>query len=877
MFNRIKKYITGSLFISLFFMPGICFSQAEGGNILIINSYNNNIKWSTEVSDTITKSLARYAPQLKIEEIDLGYNEHPGKSYRNSAEEIIRRTAENIPDIVILIGDPAEIVYNTELVKIPEWSVVKSLAVNTRNSRLHGTIHGTGVGFQIPVKDNIGLIRTMVPGLNEILWVDKKYRNSDKLIKEIEDEIASRGIKIKLNVLYVTGNIESLYKTILENKPGRAILTGSWNFLDKNSSYTKKEVDSLLSNKLTSPVFSLFVNYYNNSYLVGGYNLSARICAEKIVEQTKKLLNGIHPSQIPFEQVINGDILLNKSALEKFGMESYTRNYFEVKYVNVKPSFLEIYKYELIVYTSAFVLLIIIMLFLRKKSKENKIIRKNLMKIKERFAFLNEIYENINLNFAVYGNTGEKIIEGISHDVENNIAKEFLPQNIFKAEFITKEDAGAIRGKKSMSREYNSTILEKYSGLNPVEGRVISFTIKPIQTPANDSYKYIAITSDVTRTQTDLMAKETLNTLIKSVSEITNMGVSCYNILNGKGFATNNWFNNLGEKNTGAVIQPDYANCSTEDKAKIIDFKQDLLNAKASRLGLDMKVYNSATGKERWIRENIFLHEYDPNSGIIEVIDINFDINKEKTKEINLINLNKKAESVNIDNDRFISSISHEIRTPLNSIIGFSNMLTGLSDTGDKSDRDEIVCIIKRNNVILIELINNILSIARIDSGTCNFEKTKIELNEFFQELKIATAHMVAGEKQVADKDIDIVCDIPEQPHIIFTDEWNFRQIMINLLSNAVKFTQQGAITFGYQPQEEGFYFYVKDTGCGIALENQERIFNRFEKIETHTSGSGLGLSLCKSIVHHLNGEIGVISKEGEGSTFWFILKTESA
>lgn len=863
-------YTTGLIFLSILFMTAAPAQPARSGKILLLHAYNQDIKWTTEISDSITRHLVKYDPHLEITRINLNYNEHPGKPFEDAAASVLKETGA--PDILLLIGDEAELVYNAALSKTPGWENIRNLAVNTHNARLKGAVNGSGAGFAIPFKDNLSLIKNMVPGVSEILWIDRPYITSEQTKAAIEREIALLGLPATLKVMYLTGdNAGTIYKTILENKPGRAILTGTWNFFDKKSAYTQKEIDSLFSGELRTPVFSLFPNNYSNNYMVGGYNLSARICADKIIEQTKKLLQGTPVVNIAFEPVKNGDIVLNEAALQKLGMESYAQNYFEVKYVNARSSVFDTYRYELIACCIIFILLLLFIFFVIKKSGENKSYKKNLGDIKERFRFLNNIYNNIRLNFAIYGNNGEKIMEKIAPE-EQNVLKDFLPRNLFNAEFLLKEDIGLIKGKKSFSKEYNSTILKKYTHVNPVDGRIILLIIKPIQTLADDAFKYIAMASDVTETQRDMIAKETLNTLIKNAAEISDVGVASYNILTGKGFATENWYNNLAEKSTDGNVLPDYNNCTTEDKAKIIDFRHNLINATASRLGMDIKIYNPATGKERWIRENIFLHEYDPKRGIIEVIDINFDINKEKVREVNLLNLNKKAERANNDSDKFIGGISHEIRTPLNSIIGFSNMLTTLTETGDKA---EIIQIIKRNNVILIELINNILSIAKIDSGTCHFEKAKIELNEFFHELKIATAHMVSGESRQPGKNIDIICDIPSQDHTIFTDEWNFRQVMINLLSNAVKFTQEGSITFGYQPQEEGVYFYVKDTGCGIALENQERIFNRFEKFETLSSGTGLGLSLCKSIVHHLNGEIGVISKEKEGSTFWFILKDE--
>ncbi|MEG2320773.1 MAG: HAMP domain-containing sensor histidine kinase [Bacteroidales bacterium] len=880
MFNCIK-YIKkiGILFILslLYTTAGIGQSQNENSsNILIINSYNKDVKWAVEVVDTVKRHILNYSQKSKITIENLNFNETPNTtSLEASVLKIINTT--QIPNIVVLIGNEADTIYTSRISKTIGWEKVKSIWVNVGTITKTLSDNGTGIGFGIPIKDNVNLIKTMIPNINEILFIDKKHFSTvqSKMLLEKEIAIINTSKKIKLNTIFLTkDNIDSVYNIILENKPKRAILTCTWNFIDKNSFYTKTEIDSLFSAQVTSPIFSIFPNFYNNNFIIGGYNLTAKVCAEKIIERIKKIMLGTSPNDIAYEEVKNGDIILNKMALTKFTLDSYAKNYFEVQYVNIPVSQIDKYKYELIICIFILVLLVIFITYYIKRRKENRHNMFTLNEIKSRFATLQKIYNSASLNYAIYGNSGEKLLELIN-DNDNNgtsIITDFLPLNLFNAEFITKEDIGHIKGKKSISKEYNSTILKKYSQLKPQEGRIIHLIIKAIQAKDNESYKYIAIASDITSTKADRIEKEILDNLIKDATKITNIGVASYNILTGEGFATENWYNNLGENNDSKLIQPTYFSFPIDDKAKIVDFKQNLVNATATRLGLDIKIHYNSSGKDKWIRENIFLHNYDPKNGIIEVIDINFDINKEKVKEINFINLNTKAENANNDSDKFISSISHEIRTPLTSIMGFSNMLTTLTNN---NDRAEIINIIKRNNVMLIELVNNILSISKIDSGTYTFETTKVELNEFFHELKIAAAHMVTTESEITNKKIEIICDIPNDEHIIITDEWNFRQVMINLLSNAVKFTQEGTILFGYQLQDEGIYFYVKDTGCGIAPENQERIFNRFEKLDDHY-GTGLGLSLCKSIVNHLNGEIGVISQKGEGSTFWFILKNDT-
>lgn len=205
------------------------------------------------------------------------------------------------------------------------------------------------------------------------------------------------------------------------------------------------------------------------------------------------------------------------------------------------------------------------------------------------------------------------------------------------------------------------------------------------------------------------------------------------------------------------------------------------------------------------------------------------------------------------------------MRTPLNAIVGFSAIL-GSSD--DKDITKDYGPIITRNTSLLESLINNILDLSALDAGKVRFQYARVNIADLFIDMETYI------RSNLYDHPLRFIRELPEceADRFITTDQEYLRTLLLNLLSNAVKFTEKGSITLGCRKEKRGFYFYVTDTGCGFSSEDQMYIFNRFVKLDTFIQGTGLGLSLCKSIVKHLGGEIGVVSEKGKGSTFWFVL-----
>ena len=225
-----------------------------------------------------------------------------------------------------------------------------------------------------------------------------------------------------------------------------------------------------------------------------------------------------------------------------------------------------------------------------------------------------------------------------------------------------------------------------------------------------------------------------------------------------------------------------------------------------------------------------------------------------------LLAAKEKAEEANRLKSAFLANMSHEIRTPLNAIVGFSSIL---SDYIQDEDTKEYIHIIEENTQLLLQLINDILDLSRIESGSMDFRFAGYNLTFVMQQI-------YDSQRLSMPRGVELVMKLPEgEGKSIVTDSVRLKQVINNFINNAKKFTTQGSITFGFQTEEPGHtVFFVEDTGSGISEENQRRIFERFYKVDSFTQGAGLGLSICQTIVERFRGEINVSSELGKGTRF---------
>ena len=348
--------------------------------------------------------------------------------------------------------------------------------------------------------------------------------------------------------------------------------------------------------------------------------------------------------------------------------------------------------------------------------------------------------------------------------------------------------------------------------------------------------------------------------LFRIISEYAQVGYANYNLYNKEGYAQNVWLRNYGEADSAQIVDVigKYRHIHPEDRKPLLDLLTRFSAGEVQSATAICRVQHD-DGRKTWIKTHLICRDYRPGEQIIDMLGINYDITALKQTEQELIAAKERAEESNKLKSAFLANMSHEIRTPLNAIVGFSELM---ATEADPDQRKEFADLILVNNTLLLQIIPDVLDLARIESGRIEIVRTKFDARDLCREVA-ETFRLQVAEGVVLRLEDSL-------PRLQLKDyKQGLHQILGNFVRNSLKFTTKGSITIGFSQRPGWVRFYVRDTGIGIPEEERAKIFDRFYKVDTFTQGTGLGLPICKNIAEQLGGRIGVDSAVGAGSCFW--------
>ena len=370
---------------------------------------------------------------------------------------------------------------------------------------------------------------------------------------------------------------------------------------------------------------------------------------------------------------------------------------------------------------------------------------------------------------------------------------------------------------------------------------------------------YLLINADKTETTVAYNKIQEFEEFFELVGDYAKVGYAHFNILSGHGYAQKSWYRNVGEADETPLsgIFGTYRHFHPDDRALLIRFLDDARKGLTTKLSKEMRVLRE-DDTYTWTHVNLLVKKYAPQDRIIEIISINYDITELKRTEEMLVKARDKAEASDRLKSAFLANMSHEIRTPLNAIVGFSSLLTSTENAAEKELYNSLI---GHNNKLLLNLINDVIDLSKIESGYLELRPDWVNLTELLDESVAEYVHQVPSG-------VELLTNYPAHDSLVELDKLRIKQILSNFLSNALKNTTTGHVEVFYEVDHQSVRIGVKDTGRGIPQNMLEKIFERFEKLDSFAQGAGLGLPICKLIVEKMNGRILVDSQLGIGTTF---------
>ncbi len=879
--------------VNVFSEGSSVFKPGSENTILIINAYSGSSRWS---NDFIIPIYNSYQHKNSPFVVDVDHMNTQMMQMQDTDEllqyekRLFERYADSPPKLLILLGSASwgllkdsierkwkdvPVILCTETNYVgPQAAYREKRAIPEEERTLlrdyKGDLSLTVVYAPTYIKETISLMQDLMPQMDELVFLSDMRYISAQLRSEIKDVMRDDFPELKLKD-YVAGEIttDALADSLNHTGEHTGVLFFSWSQQDMQNGNVvlTNNISRILSYYSSSPIFSLDNTGLQRNGLVGGYFIDEKTVGRRIIEIVNNVLSGGYGKGVQILSSGTPVPMFNYQDLVEAGLSPKLCPSNTVFYM-MPPTFWEQHKYSVIFAIVAVVILFMWMWMwwmykVRKKQAEQ-------IKLMTSYHSLFENMPIVYLKHQLIFDQAGKVVDYLTVEANPRFEKYF-------------KSSGPVIGKKGSEIDPKGTerMVHLYSMVTSTQ-KELSFQH---YSEAGGNYFNVILTPSKHKGYIDVFCVDNTELaetqqMLRSANHKLSMSLDVANIVPWKWDLEKGTMlcdvnrpvelsHDDGMVNEEQLSVPDYqyfAKICKQDRDRVKKAYKELTEGNVSKIKEEYRVVVRKNGVARyeWVEAQATVDKRDENNKPITLIGSSLVITGRKKMEEDLIMAKEKAEESNRLKSAFLANMSHEIRTPLNAIVGFSSIL---ADTEEQEEKEEYINIIENNNTLLLQLVGDILDLSKIEAGTLEFIYSDLDLNALFKEMEASA--------QLRQKNAAVpIHYMPEMPDCSVSIEKNrLTQVVTNMLNNAMKFTPDGSITFGYHLKDTDFlYFYVTDTGCGIADDKKDSVFGRFVKLDSFAQGTGLGLSICQSIVEHMGGEIGVDSELGKGSTFWFTL-----
>lgn len=861
----------------------------DAKTLLIINSYNESSPWSRAVTLPINSFVQRHGG-IHVEMMHINNNTiKDSTAYYNKTNPIFEKFANKAPDGVVMLGNMA---FNMRDRIKEEWGDVPILLLARQME--YGPLDYYFSGYQSRVTDGdlmplasirdeynftvvlmpdlykqtIDLMTDLIPDMNRFVFVSDGIYLNRVLSTDIDEYIQAQYPGISYEWMHASSETtERLHDLLVTREPRTGLLMSTWFYemTDSNHSPVLVTGDLNLISSSVNPIFSLRQSYINLGTVGGVYPDYEQVKLD-VTAVLEKMFQGYNLRKVPFFDHEKCFPIVNYPMLLAYGLNPDACP--ENTVFDDKPlTWWE--QYRIAVLVIIILVLLATLLIWRKSDMQHRAE----MYVKHVNRFVNNMplpYSMAKVKFDKKG-----AVVGAEYTLKNEAFEQIIEQNamdgdaehLFPKQFIASKVEELLATNRPVSFTYHFEHTDQYYDfllctVDRGDGKKNEkLEVDIFATNNTESYK---LSSRLETASNKLALVLNAASLVpwqwhvktqKLYYNVSNVREEMY-VLNAE----------VSEDNEVATtVQDVLKNIHPDDLHMVKTQLQTILDGSANEISMQFrKTLPGDPSKFEWLEISGMVTKRTTEGAPMVVTGSMQFVTERKQQEEEMRRAIERANESDYLKSAFLANMSHEIRTPLNAIVGFSGLV---AKTDSKEKREEFAQIIEKNNELLLTIVNDVLDLAKIESNTIDLSFGPCDINQVLE--KMAETVDVRLPKGV-------VLNIAPGANVCVanTDENRLSQVLINLLTNACKFTSKGSISVGYDILDgDELSFFVKDTGIGIAAEDQERVFQRFIKVNNFVQGTGLGLPICKSIVEKMGGAIGVRSDgPGKGSTFWFTL-----
>ena len=856
--------------------------------MLVLNTYTESAPWSSHIINSIVAHIDQVDNfEVYTENMNsllMTFKKHKTGEIESFKNNLLREYGKNPPRMLVLLGAPIAVLRDfvkqtwpgVPLILCSEMNYIgpENAYLDRRPLRPEERLplcdkavsdNITLIRTPLYLRENVELMRRMIPGMDSLIFVgDGRYINqqADSDLRELLDrEFPQIDYRFySAHEMSTEALLDSLNRIDIHRT---GILFSSWH-------YTKKIGDNIVSvtdsyrviASVQAPMFALMPADIRDGGLVGGYVYDDAEVNAHVISTIDAVLAGHQPRDIPFYAPQDARPVFNYAALERKDLSPHTCPANTLFY-NKPVSTLEQYKWAIggVVLLLAFIGIQqwrIRMMYRVESARQRE--SESLAKYSNLFNAMSIVYIQMKVIYDENGNPADALY----CDVNSRYERIFIPRE------------QAIGRRVSELFPFPMTEFMRLIKIAQTENRTITY---PYYYEPRDIFYEVVISRSYLEEHIDIFCLDG-TALYKTQQKLDSINHKLAMALDVADIVPWKWDLRKGSilcdvnksvhgqmlAGTNADQQLEvpsesyFAKIHKEDRERVRRAYDDLIAGRKDKVREEYRVASDAGGRWHldWVEAQATVDQRDDDGRPLNLIGSSLVITPRKRLEQDLRSARDRAEESNRLKSAFLANMSHEIRTPLNAIVGFSELL---ADESRHETRREYTDIILRNNTLLLQIISDVLDLARIESGRTDIERTQFDARDLCRE--VADSLRLQRRPGV---ELRVEEGLPEFPVTEYRK--GLAQVLNNFTRNALKFTEKGSVTIGFRRIPGHIRFYVRDTGIGIAPEDRERIFERFVKLDTFTQGTGLGLSICKSIAEQLGGSVGVDSVAGEGSCF---------